>query len=146
MKSHFVPQFIFRQSAGNIDLVAKNKNGQFGKVRVRKDAIEFLLGFRNSIVSSSVDNKYNGIHQREILSPHSTGLLVTTKIIRLEIDFANDKFLTRGVKRRNGLLQVLAFQHVHQCRFSCIIQTKENDLCGLVGQTKVIQNAPEPID
>jgi len=93
VEAEVVPKLLLRNSAGGVNLVAENKEGNLGELFYGEKGIEFGLGFGKALEVGGVDEEDDSVNFREVVSPETTSLCVSAKVEGIESDVANGKFL-----------------------------------------------------
>ena len=68
-----MPQLLFADRTGRIDLVAENKEGDLGELLDGKKRVKLGLGFSESLKVGTVDEKYNTVNFWEVVAPKTAG-------------------------------------------------------------------------
>jgi hypothetical protein len=135
-----------RGGLGDVDLVAKHKEGDGLQIVGREQPVELPLGLRETVAVHAVNKENNGIHVGVVILPHLAGSGVATEIVGPESDAAQSQFLHRGVEGRVVDGKAVILEHVKKGSLSCIVEAQEKDLCAFVVETQERENTPEPIE
>lgn len=146
VQAQLVSQLVLRNGVGVVDLVTQDDEGNLGKLLHRQEGVELGLGLGESLVVLGVDEEDDTVDVGEVISPDTTGLLVTTQIKGVESNIANGKLLRSRVKSRLQDSNSVVLQHVKQRGLSGIVETQEEQLGVLVEQAQGGQHIVEPVN
>ena len=99
VKAKALSQLVLGNGASLINLVTENEERNISQLLNTKEGIEFSLTFGKSAGISSIDKEDNAANLREVVSPQTTGLKMSTEIESSEFNVANGKLL-RGCELR----------------------------------------------
>ena len=71
---------------------------------------------------------------------------MATQVVSVEPDVANRHLSLMWVKRRVSLCETVTLQHVEHRGLSCVVETKEYNICTLLKEAKPLHGSSEEVD
>lgn len=105
-------ELVLRHSVGLVNLVTKYKEGNALELLDGKESIKLSLGLGKSGGISSINEVNNSANLREVVSPETTGLKMSTEIKGGELDVANSQLLRSYTNVKFIVLTIMAQKYL----------------------------------
>jgi hypothetical protein len=145
VQAHLCHELTLRaRAAGHINLVAQDEERGFGELLRLQQHVQLLFRLWETHGRGRIDNEHDTVDLREIVFPQAARLLMTTHVDGLQLNATEREVLGVGVESGAMDVDLIRGQLTQQRRFTSIVEAKEEQLTGLVGQAQVGQPVPNP--